>query len=69
MNREEFIRLMESAAKARGGGPVPRACIVEALRRIETGQEDVDRYPTGFPSFLGVHEIAVRIEGERAVKN
>jgi len=69
MNREGFIRLIEGAAKARGGGPVPRACIVEALRRIETGKEEVDRYPTGDLSLLGVHEIAVRIEGERAVKN
>lgn len=58
------VELVESIAKARGDQPVPRDFVTEALERVGTGKEDVDRYPDGAPSALGVYKIASRLYEE-----
>ena len=64
-----LIELVEQAAKARNEPPVPRRYIEEALQRIDAGQEDVVRYPTGSPSLGAVYDVAVGLESKTATKN
>lgn len=64
-----FAKLVEDAARARNNPPVERKYIDEALKRVETGKEKVQRYPSGAPSLLGVYDIALRLESDDAEKH
>ena len=63
-----LIELIEKSAKARGESFVPRDYIVEALEKIENGEIDVERYPTGVPSLKGVYAAAQKIYEECIAK-
>lgn len=59
---QELIALIEQAAQARGEKPlIPRDFIAKALRRIENGEEEAEKYPTGAPSLKSVYDIAVKL--------
>jgi len=61
MDISTTIDLVESSAEVRGDPKIPRDFITEALEKIESGEEDVVRYPMGGPSLKGVYEIAQRL--------
>ncbi len=63
----EYVELVEDTARARGDKAILRKFILAAIQGIETGEEDVDRYPiTNAPSLKGVYEIAARLEAAEA---
>ncbi len=49
--------------------PVPRKFISAALALIESGEVEVEKYPTGEPSLTAVYELAAELEGVDATKN
>lgn len=63
-NDTEIIELVEGAALARKEPKIPRDFITEALERVNSGKEIVERYPTGAPSLKGVYNIASRLYKE-----
>lgn len=65
---EQLADLTIAAAEARNDPAVPRALIMEALRRIQNGQEKVQRYPTGLPSLKDTYDIAARLVNEPSAK-
>ncbi len=67
--KNELIELVEGAARARRQPSIPRHFIEEALQRIDSGKEDIDRYPSGSPSLKDIYDIAMRIECASATKN
>ncbi len=58
---KDVMLLVENAANARGEPEIPREFIVEAMCKIERGEEEVVLYPTGAPSLKGVYDIAARL--------
>lgn len=64
-----LAELVEGAAQARNEPAVARQHIEDALRRIEAGQEEVAKYPTGKPTLKGVYDLATKLEAEGATKN
>jgi hypothetical protein len=66
---DSFINLVEATAQARGEPSVDRLYIREALRRINSGQENVQRYPLGKPSLKDVYDVAARLEHEKVPLN
>jgi hypothetical protein len=61
MKENSLAELVEDAAKARNDAKVPREYINDALNRIERGQTEVERYPTGHPTLKGVYGIALEL--------
>ncbi len=59
MVEESLIELVEEVARVREDAPIPRDYIIDALRRIENGDVEVERYLVGSPSLKGVYEIAL----------
>jgi len=64
-----LIKLVEEVAIERGDESVPRDYIVEALEKIELGDIEVKRYPTGLPTLKGVYEIASKLYKENRPMN
>ncbi len=64
----ELTELVEEAAKARKRPAIAREFIEEALTRIDSGLEEVERYPTGKPSLSAVYEIADRLQATKLSK-
>lgn len=65
--RRSLLELVEESAQARNSPPVPKQFIEEAIRRVETGEETVDRYPvTDCPSLSAIYRIAAKLEIENA---
>jgi hypothetical protein len=69
VDRLPLAELVESAAQSRKEPVVAREHILEAIRRIDAGEETVETYPMGDPSLRGVYDLAVRIEAEKTKKN
>ena len=61
---QKLVEMAEGAAKARGEIPVPREFIIKALQKIETGDVDIERYPTGQPSLKGIFKLAAELQAE-----
>lgn len=66
---KSLVELAEKSALARAGIPIAREYIEEAIMLIESGEEEVVRYPSGQPSLKGIYEIAARLESVAAVRN
>jgi len=64
MDTSTMIDLIESSAEVRGDPKIPRDFITEALEKIASGEEEVERYPMGGPSMKGVYRIAHRLYSE-----
>ena len=60
----DMVSLVEQAAQARGDEEIPEKFIVEALKKINSGERDVPRYPGGSPSPRAVYELAVELMKE-----
>ncbi|PIR98331.1 MAG: hypothetical protein COT88_02350 [Candidatus Colwellbacteria bacterium CG10_big_fil_rev_8_21_14_0_10_41_28] len=56
--------LVEGAAEARGEAPIPRDFIVEAMEKIELGEEQAERYPTGMPTLKSIFEVGKKLYEE-----
>lgn len=54
----DFIELVESAIEMRGEDSVPRDFISEALEKIERGEVEIERYPSGAPMLKAVADLA-----------
>ncbi len=61
MTESSLIELIEDVAKVRKDMPLPREYIIDALKKIEDGDIEVERYPMGNPSLKGVYDIALEL--------
>ena len=63
---EEFVVLVEQAAKARREPEIPRHFILKALGKIERGEEKVENwYPlSGFPGLKDTYDFAAKLYAE-----
>jgi len=61
MVENSLIELVENAAKARKDAPLPRKYIIDALKKIDNGDVEVERYPMGHPSLKGAYKIALEL--------
>jgi hypothetical protein len=61
---EEFVTLVQGAAQARGEQPTSRDFIREAFEKIQRGEVEVERYPTGAPSLRAVATVATALQAE-----
>jgi hypothetical protein len=69
METPSFVLFVEEAAQFRKEPPVERIFIIKALEKIESGEEDVKRYPMGSPTMKGVYDLAARLQEEFSSKN
>ncbi len=61
MVENSLIEFVENAAKVRKDTPLPREYIIDALKKIDNGDVEVERYPMGSPSLKGVYEVALEL--------
>jgi len=59
MTESPLIEMVENAAKVRKDATLPREYIIDALKKIDKGDIEVEKYPMGYPSLKGVYEIAL----------
>ena len=65
-----IVDLIEKVAKKVWKVPeIPREFIIEALDRIEDGQERVETYPSGQPTMRAVYAVAVQLQSASAMKH
>jgi len=65
---EDLINLVRAIAIGRGS-PIDRKYIVEALKRINSDQEDLIEYPTIYPYPEQIYDIAVEIKEKEVLRN
>ncbi len=56
-----MVDLVLKAADAREDPKIPREFVLEALEKIEAGEIEVERYPSGAPNLKAVYLIARRL--------
>jgi len=57
----ELVGIVEEAADVRGDPKVPRDYVVDAVERVESGKEEVQRFESGFPSPQDIYDLAARL--------
>ena len=66
---KSLVDFVEQTAQIRKEPPVPRDYILDALEKIEAGEIEVEKYPTGYPSLSAVYKVASEMyEKDKAVK-
>ena len=55
---KSLVDFVEQSAQVRNEPPIPRDYILDVLEKIEAGEIEVEKYPTGCPSSSAVYKVA-----------